>query len=127
MNRFDGPGVQVTTDAFSASGGDALSEARINRLAKASLEAMEADDVAALSQRNANATLAAATARMEAAKAALALETAELGDVRRRFDDAKAAFDAAANAEREARRSAAPAGGPIGLSSEKTGLSASCS
>ncbi len=54
----------LATDAFNASAGDALSEARIVRLAKAYLEAME--KAAALSQKTANATLAGVAARLEA-------------------------------------------------------------
>ena len=98
----------LATAEFTASTGSAPVNVEVDRLAKAYAQAIQAGDAAALAKMNADATLADATVKLESAKATSAARAAELADVLRRLDEARAAFEAAGNAEKEARRRALP-------------------
>ena len=93
---------------FSASEGDALSRAKVDRLAKAYEDATAAKDAAALAKLNADATLAESAAKLAIAKATSAAKVAEVADAIRRLDEARVAVNAVTNAEKEARRRAMP-------------------
>ena len=92
----------------NAAEGNALAQAKADRLAKAYEGAAAAKDAAALAKTNAGAALSDAAAKLETAKTASAAKDAELADAVRRLNEATAASAAAANAEKEARRLATP-------------------
>ncbi|MBO0733915.1 MAG: L,D-transpeptidase [Methylocapsa sp.] len=68
----------------------------------------EAADTAAAAKMNTEAALSGTAAKLEAAKTASVARAADLAEAIRRLNDAKAAFDAAANAEKEAMRQTQP-------------------
>lgn len=78
--------------------------AEAGRLSKADERAAAATDAAAIATMNVEAALA----DVEAAKTASAAKAADLADAVRRLNDATAASDAAANAEKEALRRTSP-------------------
>jgi lipoprotein-anchoring transpeptidase ErfK/SrfK len=77
-------------------------------LSRADELAASATDAAATAKTNAEAALAAAAAKLEAAETASAAKAADLADAVRRLNDATAASDSAAKAEKEALRRTLP-------------------
>ncbi|MFZ3324945.1 MAG: L,D-transpeptidase family protein [Methylocella sp.] len=91
---------------LKATDGNVFGRAEAGRLSKADERAAAATDAAAIAKMNVEAALAAA--RLEAAKTASVAKAADLADAVRRLNDATAASDAAANAEKEALRRTSP-------------------
>ena len=87
-----------------ATDGNVFGRAEAGRLSKADELAAAATDAAAIATMNVEAPLA----DVEAAKTASAAKAADLADAVRRLNDATAASDAAANAEKEALRRTSP-------------------
>ena len=77
-------------------------------LSKADERAAAATDAAAIATMNVETALADTEAKLEAANTASAAKAADLADAVRRWNDATAASDAAANAEKEALRRTSP-------------------
>jgi lipoprotein-anchoring transpeptidase ErfK/SrfK len=93
---------------FKAAEADASLKIKAERLAKAYAQAMIAQDAAATAQTSAVAALADAAAKLETVKKASSARAEELADAARRSNEAAAAADAAANAEKEAQRRIQP-------------------
>ncbi len=100
--------LKLTLTEFTAAMGSDSVKGEVDRLAKAYAQAIQAGDAAALARMNADATLADATVKLETAKAMSSAKAAELAEVHRRLEEARAAFEAAVTAEKEARRRALP-------------------
>ena len=89
---------------LKATDGNVFGRAEAGRLSKADERAAAATDAATIATMNVEAALA----DVEAAKTASAAKAADLADAVRRLNDATAASDAAANAEKEALRRTSP-------------------
>jgi len=91
---------------FEAADGNVFG--RGEALSKAGERMTAATDARAIAKTNAEAALGDAAATLEAAKTTSAAKAAALADAVQRLNDAKAACDAAANAEKEALRRTSP-------------------
>ncbi|PPD16170.1 MAG: hypothetical protein CTY30_08205, partial [Methylocystis sp.] len=98
----------AATAERGATAGDEQAKARADRLTRAYGEALLIADAALLTQTNASAALAEATAKLEQASAAIVAGDSDLTDAERRLDEARTTAAAAATAQREAERRLAP-------------------
>ncbi|MGA9487537.1 MAG: L,D-transpeptidase [Methylocella sp.] len=93
---------------LKAPDGNVYGMAESRSLSKGDERVAAATDSAAIATMNVETALADAEAKLEAAKTASAAKAADLADAVRRWKDATAASDAAANAEKEAQLRMSP-------------------
>src|SRR5208337_6860 len=93
---------------LKATDGNVYGMTESRSLSKADERPTAATDAAAIATMNIETALADAEAKLEAAETASAAKAADLADAVRRLNDATAASDAAANAEKEARLRMSP-------------------